>query len=202
MKKKTLVMVDIQKEFKGQKEERLFGNLYIQAVMKYIKEAHIDKLVWVVDANKETISLPTELYRLKQYILTEVYWKNYSVMKVLPPQVLEMFIDKFMVEHSDGRAFIGKGTETLFIKTGNHHLFQEMTSQLLTFIDSIKEDEVYLIGGAVGECIQDIEKVMSYYNIGFQMIPELIYPVPYSDESIYEWEVKKSPNPKGDFFLF
>lgn len=193
-------MVDIQKELEGEGNERLFGNLYINKIMDLIKTEGFTKLVWIVDANKDTISIPSDLYMLKQYIPTEVYWKNYAVMGVLPPNILNEFINKFLEEHS--KTYTAKGSDTLFIKTDNHHIFQEVTPQIQNFVESVKSDQVHLIGGAAGECIQDIEKVLAYYDISYQTLSEYVYPVPYEDESIYNWDVRVSPNPKGDFFLF
>lgn len=200
MENKTLVMVDIQKEIEGERDERLFGSLYINKIMDLIKTEGFSKLVWIVDANKDTISLPSDLYNFKQYIPTEVYWKNYAVMGVLPPNILQEFINKFLEEHS--KAYTAKGSDTLFIKTDNHHVIQEITPQILTFVESVKSDQVYLIGGAIGECIQDIEKVLAYYDVGYQTLSEYVYPVPYKDEPIYSWDVRNSSNPKGGFFLF
>lgn len=121
-------------------------------------------------------------------------------MGVLPPNILQEFINKFLEEHS--KAYTAKGSDTLFIKTDNHHVIQEITPQILTFVESVKSGQVYLIGGATGECIQDIEKVLAYYDVGYQTLSEYVYPVPYKDEPIYSWDVRNSSNPKGGFFLF
>ena len=164
----TLIIVDVQKSFK-----KFFNEMYLNELNKYCKnftdvyqifDNHVDgKNVdkdYLYDVNPK-IPNNGDLYSFpNQKLLVEkryTYQVNCDFFKkILEEDVYTKIKDK---ENKNllkrGELFKTKeGTAIVFI--GNNHKWMHLGKKLLNLLESLNGKSVTIVGGADGECLEDI----------------------------------------------
>ena len=164
----TLIIVDVQKSFK-----KYFSEMYLNELKKYcnnfqnvyqIWDNHIDgKNVDKDYLYDETPVIPIhkDLYHFpNQKDLIEKRY-NYKVdadfyKKVLDKEVYNEISDK------EERGLLNKGDifptkeGTYIVYVGNNHKWHHLSKKLYDLLLSLRNETVTIVGGADGECLEDI----------------------------------------------
>lgn len=164
----TLIIVDVQKSFK-----KFFSEMYLNELKKYCKnfqnvyqlwDNHIDgKNVdkdYLYD-DKPDIPVHKDLYHFpNQKDLIEKRY-NYNVdadfyKKILDKDVYDK-ISKMEEEKSLKKGNIFETKEgTYIVYVGNNHKWHHLSKKLYDILLSLKGRTVTIVGGADGECLEDI----------------------------------------------
>ena len=164
----TLIIVDVQKSFR-----KFFSEMYLNELKKYCKnfkyvyqifDNHIDgKNVDKDYLYDETPVIPIhkDLYHFpNQKELIEKRY-NYKVdadfyKKILDKEVYKEISDKEdRKELKKGDIFPTKeGTYIVYV--GNNHKWHHLSKKLYDLLLSLKNKTVTIVGGADGECLEDI----------------------------------------------
>ena len=164
----TLIIVDVQKSFR-----RFFSEMYLNELKKYCKnfqkvyqifDNHVDgKQVDKDYLYDETPVIPIhkDLYHFpNQKELIEKRY-NYKVdadfyKKILDKEVYKEISDKEdRKELKKGDIFPTKeGTYIVYV--GNNHKWHHLSKKLYDLLLSLKNKTVTIVGGADGECLEDI----------------------------------------------
>jgi hypothetical protein len=164
----TLIIVDVQKSFR-----KFFTEMYLHKLKEYcnqfasvyqIFDNHVDgKNVdkdYLYDDNPE-IPIHSDLYYFPNQVDIIEKRYNYDVdsdfyKKILDKDVFKKIKDK---ENRDklkkGELFLTKeGTAIVYI--GNNHKWFHIPKKLYDLFITLKGKEVIIVGGASGECLDDI----------------------------------------------
>jgi hypothetical protein len=164
----TLIVVDVQKSFR-----KYFSEMYLNELKKYCKtfqyvyqifDNHVDgKNVdkdYLYDDEPE-IPIHDDLYHFpnQKDIIEKRY--NYDVdvdfyKKILDKEVYNKISDMEKSKSlKKGDIFITK-EETYIVYVGNKHKWHHLSKKLYDLLLSLKDKTVTIVGGADGECLEDI----------------------------------------------
>jgi hypothetical protein len=182
-----LVIVDVQKSFR-----RFFSEMYLNELKKYcnnfkyvyqIFDNHVDgKNVdkdYLYDETPE-IPIHKDLYHFpNQKELIEKRY-NYQVdadfyKKILDKEVYNEISDK------EDKKLLKKGDifptkeGTYIVYIGNNHQWYHCPKKLYDLLQSLKEHEVTIVGGADGECLEDIVTTAETLDVKIKRDYKYIY---------------------------
>lgn len=166
--KKVLIIVDVQKSFR-----RYYSEMYLNELKKYcssfddvyqIFDNHIDGASvdkdYLYDENPD-IPVNGDLYKFKnQRLLIEKRYL-YDVDVTFFRKVLDSKTYNEVKEKEDKKQ-LKKGESfetkygTIIVYIGNVHNWMHVGKKLLKFLQSLKDKEVVICGGASGECLDDL----------------------------------------------
>ncbi|MNC09416.1 hypothetical protein D3C75_570390 [compost metagenome] len=153
------MIVDVQREFIKFINQNLLNN-----IKNYIEENKWANIVVLVDENKETCTIPEWMSNSSTKIVHKKYTttKDESIYNDIELGEAEKVDDGFI--YDDGK---------VVVDTDNAHdnfvipkELQEI-SKLLT--------DVVLIGGAAGECLEDVEEALKYLKVKVEINKTFTY---------------------------
>lgn len=183
----NLIIVDVQKSFK-----KYFSENYINELKKYASQFTNVYQIWdnhhqgknvdkdyLYDKNPE-IPIDKDLYTFpNQKELIEKRY-NYDVdadfyKKILDKEVYKEVSDKEnKKELRKGDIFPTKeGTYIVYV--GNNHKWHHLSKKLYDLLVSLKNKEVIIVGGADGECLEDIYIAASSLGVKIKRNWKFIY---------------------------
>jgi predicted MPP superfamily phosphohydrolase len=166
--KDILIIVDVQKSFK-----EFFTDNYIKELKKYCKKFskvyqiwdnhHLGKNVdkdYLYDRDPEEEDT-NDLYEFPNQVDLIEKRYNYKVdadfyKKILDKEVYNKISDMEKSKSlKKGDIFITK-EETYIVYVGNKHKWHHLSKKLYDLLLSLKDKTVTIVGGADGECLEDI----------------------------------------------
>ena len=164
----TLIIVDVQKSFK-----KYFSEMYLNELKKYCKEFKnvyqiFDNHVDGKDVDKDylyedepEIPIHDDLYHFPNQVDLIEKRYNYDVdadfyKKILDKEVYDKISDmEDKKELKKGDIFNTKeGTYIVYV--GNNHKWHHLSKKLYNLLLSLRNETVIIVGGADGECLEDI----------------------------------------------
>ena len=164
----TLIIVDVQKSFR-----KYFSEMYLNELKKYCNNFQNVYQLWDNHVNGKNVDkdylynktpeipIHKDLYHFpNQKELIEKRY-NYKVdadfyKKILDKEVYQEISDKEdRKELKKGDIFPTKeGTYIVYV--GNNHKWHHLSKKLYDLLTTLKDREVTIVGGADGECLEDI----------------------------------------------
>lgn len=155
----NLCIVDVQKEFIEYIPESIFNSIKL-----FIENNQWDNIVIIVDDNKGNCYIPNWMKNSATQIIHKKYWgvKNDSIYK-------DILNDKAVQEGNGFRYNNGD----LVVDTDNAHDTFKVPKKLEEMSKTISN--VILIGGAYGECLEDVEAALKYLGVKTMINNSLTY---------------------------
>jgi hypothetical protein len=163
----TLIIVDVQRSFR-----KFFSEMYLNELNKYcnnfqsvyqIWDNHVDKNVDKDYLYDETPVIPIhkDLYHFpnQKDIIEKRY--NYDVDADFYKKILDKEVYKEISDKED-KNLLKKGDifptkeGTYIVYVGNNHKWHHLSKKLYDLLLSLRDKMVTIVGGADGECLEDI----------------------------------------------
>lgn len=154
---KTLVIVDIQKDFSN-----YFNEQYLNRVENLINQGW-DKIITVVDMNMGEAEIPKFIYEASDKILEKYYGFDIAYLQELNDS------DELEIIEEDEAYRLNK---ELIIRGNAHEWFNVPEDMELCFKEL---NSVSLVGGANGECLDDVENALEYLGVEVNREESCIY---------------------------
>lgn len=169
---KTLVIVDVQNEFK----EFIQFDL-VKELMKYSEEFDNVYQVWDShDAEGVTHTFPNQVKTVEK-----LFGKNHFSDKV------KEFSEEAESSSEEGRLFKLSDGSGYLVRVDNNHDWFFINPEICDMINEIQQNDVTLVGGADGECLEDVKIAFESFGINVNMDDTYIYSAKTSeDDSIKE----------------
>lgn len=170
---KSLVIVDVQKEFDKFIQHDLVDELY-----EYAEQ--FDKVYQIWDTNKgnetPTYEFPNEIYDVKKK-----YGKKHFSPKV------KKFIEKVTDETPEGNKFRLSDENGYIVRVDNNHNWFYVNPELVELVEDLEGDKVILVGGADNECLEDVYQMFIAFGVNVKINKKYIYDAKTSpNNSIHE----------------
>jgi hypothetical protein len=170
-----LIIVDIQESF-----SKCFTDSYLKAVKNYCEK--FDSVYQVWDSNhqdKPSYKFPNEILCVEKQYGFDTYDMTYQ--NYFTEEVTDYFVDK----EQNGELEIGDYFPTIWkdmlVYVGSQHEWFLCNSKLADMFRLIKTNnkDVYIIGGADDECLEDIIIAASVFDVRLIRNEEYIYSAKY-----------------------
>lgn len=172
---KTLIIVDVQNEFKEFIQFDLVSEL-----MKYSKE--FDNVYQIWDSHEATE--PSHTFPKQVKTVEKLFGKNHFSDKV------KEFTKQAEDSTEEGKLFKLSNGEGYLVRVDNNHDWFFINPAIYDMIDEIKNNEITLVGGANQECLEDVKVAIEAFGINVTMNNKYIYSAKTSDkESVKERKV-------------
>lgn len=158
---KSLVIVDVQKEFNKFIQHDLVDELYNYA-------EKFDKVYQIWDTNKGNIS-PTYIFPNEVYNIKKRYGKNHFSPKV------KKFIKKVTDETPEGNKFKLSDENGYIVRVDNNHEWFYVNPELVDLVEDLQNDKVILVGGADNECLEDIYQMFIAFDVNVKINNKYVY---------------------------
>lgn len=172
---KHLVIVDVQKEF-----DRWMKPDFIKSVHKYAEQFPNVYQIW--DANRAV--RPSEKFPNEKMTALKRYGYDLREEDILHhfdnPVQSELKTDfqnkKFEDAQGKRKAYKTRNGELLHFVGKSHQFFmaEQELQKLIEYFKSLK-DGVTLCGGADGECLADVEAMLQYYDVPYDLNRDYVY---------------------------
>jgi hypothetical protein len=174
---KTLVIIDVQREF----DEYIQHDL-VDAISLYSEE--FDNVYQIWDTHHNTYA-PTHSFPGQIDSIPKKFGKKHFNDNV------KAFIEKINNSSEEGRTFkLSDGG--YIVRVDNNHDWFYVNSEIVDLISKIKNDDVTLVGGALGECIEDVFQTFLAFGINCKINNKFTYSAKTSQEdSIKENRILK-----------
>jgi hypothetical protein len=170
-----LVIVDVQKEF-----DRWMPKDFISDVHKYAGRFPNVYQIW--DANRA--DKPSETFPNQKRLVPKRY--GYNLRKNEIPWYFDRSVQSELSSDFEKSNFVDENGKRKAYRTkdgllmqfvGKSHSFFMAEKELQEMFDYFKtlKDGVTLCGGADGECLADIEAMMEYYDIPYDLDRHYVY---------------------------
>lgn len=169
---KVLVIVDVQKQFKKFIQHDLIGELE-----KYCE--CFDKVYQIWDSHNN-VTAPSESFSNEIDCIPKKFGKN-----CFSPAV-KKFITKIENSTEEGKVFSLKNDDGYIIRVDNNHDWFYINPEIVKLINEIKNDDITLVGGAEGECLEDVYQAF----IAFDLKTNIDHKYTYSAKTKYKDNVK------------
>lgn len=179
---KVLVIVDVQKEF----DEYIQHDL-VDALSEYAEK--FDEVYQIWDTHNNTVA-PTHSFPGQIDSVPKKYGKKHFSDEV------KQYMKEIEDSSDEGRTFKLADDEGYIVRVKNNHTWFYVNPEIVDLISKIKGDKVILVGGADGECLEDVYQTFKAFGIKVHINKKYTYSAKTSDEdSIEEVEEKiKIPN--------
>lgn len=170
-----LVVVDVQKEF-----DKWMKPGFIQKVHDYAKNVPNVYQIW--DANRAV--KPSETFANQKALVPKRYGydlKRDDIFnyfdKPVQDQLARDFDSKRFVDEDGKRKTYPTRDGSMLAFVGKSHQFFMAERELMKLLDYFKtlSDGVTLCGGADGECLADVEAMLDYYGIPYDLNRDYVY---------------------------
>lgn len=170
-----LIITDVQKEF-----EDFIPKNFVNNIIKYCDEFPITEngggVYQIWDANKAenfSYNFPNTIQTVK---------KNYGMNFDKKIKKISRKLEKKYGDIEEGKRFKLKGSETYLIKINNNHKWFYVNEGLVDMFSKLNGKNVIVIGGASGECLEDIYIAMKSFEIFPTYNHNYIYSAQTNDE--------------------
>lgn len=172
---KILVIVDVQDEFKEFIQFDLVSEL-----TKYAKE--FDKVYQVWDSHES--NKPSHKFPNQVKAVEKLFGKNHFSDKV------KDFIKQAQDSTEEGNLFKLSDNNGYIVRVDNNHDWFYINPDVYNMIQELKGHNVTLVGGANGECLEDIKVAIETFSIPVTMNDKYIYSAKTSQkDSIKEHKI-------------
>lgn len=172
---KTLIIVDVQDEF----SEFIQFDL-VKELEKYANEFDKVYQVWDShDAEKATHTFPNQVRTVEK-----LFGKNHfsDNVKEFTKQAEDSAEEGKLFKLNDGNGYL--------VRVDNNHDWFFINPEIFDMIDEIRGDEIVLVGGADGECLEDVKVAIESFGMSVTMNDKYIYSAKTTEEdSIKERKV-------------
>lgn len=180
---KTLLIVDIQSKYRNS-----FSEDYLDSTLKYLdtNERKYDKIVLIMEkfvSNGDYI--PSEIYKkLNYYPIFKCYnasytkkklenSKNFTINKGEIKSNIEIPMGSFLLQEQDGY-IIGN-------RTNNSIEMDYMNKGLYLLLNSLRNDDITIIGGGLHNCVKKTQNFLSFLDIKSTIDSENCYTIEEED---------------------
>lgn len=172
---KILVVVDVQDEF----DEFIQFDL-VKELTEYSKE--FDKVYQVWDSHEA--ETPTHTFPNQVKTVEKLFGKNHFNDEV------RQFIDEAKNSTEEGKLFKLSNDHGYLVRVDNNHDWFYINPEIYDMIEELKGHQIVLVGGADGECLEDVKVAIETFGIPVTMNDKYIYSAKTSnDDSIKEKNV-------------
>lgn len=158
---KILVVVDVQKQF-----DKYIQHDLVDEISKYAET--FDKVYQIWDTHNGTIA-PTHSFPKQVDSVPKKFGNKFFSKKV------QNFIKKIEDNTEEGTIFELSGGNGYIVRVDNNHDWFYVNPEIVDLINKIKKDEVILVGGASGECIEDVYQAFLAFNIDVEINDKYTY---------------------------
>jgi hypothetical protein len=174
---RVLVIVDVQKEFEDFIQHDLVAELSIYA-------EEFDKVYQIWDSHKATG--PTHSFPNQVKTVEKLFGKNHFSDDV------KEFTKEAENSTEEGKLFKLSNENGYLVRVDNNHDWFYVNPEITNMLLEIKNDNITLVGGADGECLEDVKVAMESFDLDVTMNDKYIYSAKTSnDDSIKESVVLK-----------
>ena len=181
----NLIIVDVQKSFR-----KWFTEMYVYKVKQYAKQYNNVYVIWdnhhegdnvdkdyLYDENPK-IPVGDEVYNFKkgQHLIEKRYQYNVTVdyyKKILDDKTFKYIKDRETKNILKTGEYFLTNQGTIIVYIGNNHKWMHVGKKLYNILNSLKGQEVTIIGGSEKECLKDI--VISARSLGVIIKEDLGY---------------------------
>lgn len=173
---KILVIVDVQKEFDDFIQHDLVDGLY-----SYSEKFEQVYQIW--DAHKNVVA-PT--YKFPNQVD--------SVQKLFGRKHFSDAVKKYTKEieksTDEGTVLKLSNNEGYVVRIDNNHKWFFVNPEITDLISKIKDDEIILVGGADGECLEDIYQAFKTFKLNVNINNKYTFSAQTNNtDSIYEKKI-------------
>lgn len=147
---KILVIVDVQKQF-----NKFIQHDLIDELSNYCE--NFDKVFQIWDTHNNV--KPSESFPKEEECIPKKFGKN-----CFSPAV-KSFIQKIEDSTEEGKVFSLKNDNGYIIRVDNNHDWFYINPEIVKLINDIKNDDVTLVGGAEGECLEDVYQTFLAFDV-------------------------------------
>jgi len=158
---RVLVIVDVQKEFDDFIQRDLVDELYDYA-------EKFEKVYQIWDSNKNQIK-PTYEFPNQVKSVKKKFGRNHFNNKV---QKFTQDIEDVSKEGTTFKLTKGNG---YIIRVDNNHQWFYVNPEITDLIEELKDDEVVLVGGADGECLEDVKVAFEAFGLNYRINKKYVY---------------------------
>lgn len=158
---RVLVIVDVQKEFAKFIQGDLVDELYDYA-------EKFDKVYQIWDSNQNQIA-PTYEFPNQVETVKKKFGKNHFNGKIqkFTQDVEDISPEGTTFKLTDGNGYV--------VRVDNNHEWFYVNPEITNMIEEIKDDDVVLVGGADGECLEDVEVAFKAFGLSFRVNKKYVY---------------------------
>ena len=175
---KTLVIVDVQKEFNKFIQHDLVDEIY-----KYCEK--FDRVYQVWDTNKNVMS-PTYKFPKEIKSVAKKFGKNHfnDKVKKYTKEIKDSTEEGTVLKLSDG---------TYVVRVDNNHDWFYVNDGIVQLILELKNDEVILVGGADNECLEDVYVAFKSFGVNVRINDKYVYSAKTSNnDSVHETQIREN----------
>ena len=159
---KILMIVDVQEEFK-----KFIPDSFVNNLIEYSKSFPTVVQIW--DSNDA--SKPSYEFANQKGIYIKKFGTKFSDDLVETVAIL----DKKYPDAKEGDIFEFDDVDSYVVKIANKHRWFYVPAKMAKLFQSLKGQSVIVVGGAYGECIQDVYEAMESFGILVQYNKGYIY---------------------------
>jgi hypothetical protein len=159
---KTLLIVDVQQQF-----QQWIPKGFIDGLINYCKNFTDVYQIW--DSNKA--AFPSYKFPNEKGVYEKKYGITFSKdLNNVCDELLKQY-----PETKEGDIFKFKDTKSIVIRVKNNHKWFYVNEPLVKFLKIMKGKNVILVGGAMQECLKDVEEALEYFGIKYEINNKFIY---------------------------
>ena len=157
----VLVIVDVQKQFKEYMQHDL-----VKELGNYANTFDAVYQIW--DTHDNAVQ-PSYKFPKQVDCVPKLFGKNFFSDKVTK------YIKSIEDSTDNGKVFKLSDGEGYVIRVTNNHDWFHINPEIVDMIGKIKNDTVTVVGGAGGECIQDIFQALLSFGVNVSMNNKYVY---------------------------
>jgi len=169
---KILVIVDVQKQF----DEFIQYDL-VEELSKYAET--FEKVYQIWDTHNNAVG-PSESFPNQVDSIPKKFGKNHFSKSV------KDFIEKMKNSTEEGDVFSLKNDEGYIVRVENNHDWFYVNPEIFDLIQDLKGNEIILVGGADGECLEDVYQAFLAFGLDSEINRNYTYSAKTSDDESIE----------------
>jgi hypothetical protein len=158
---KVLVIVDVQKEF----DEYIQHDL-VDALSEYAEKFDTVYQIW--DTHNGTVG-PTHSFPNQIDSIPKKFGKKHFSDKV------QKYIKNIEDSSDNGRTFKLSDDDGYIVRVKNNHDWFYVNPEIIDLISKIKDKKVILVGGADGECLEDVYQTFKTFGLNVHINKKYTY---------------------------
>jgi hypothetical protein len=157
---KTLVIVDVQLEF-----DKYIQHNLVEELTKYTEEFDNIYQIWDThnNASEPTYDFPKQIDAIPKKFGKKHFNDN-----------VKEFINKHKND-KEGKTYKLTNGDGYIVRVDNNHDWFYVNPEICELISKIKDDKVILVGGAEGECIEDVYQAFLAFDIDATINDKYVY---------------------------
>ena len=168
----TLVIVDVQKQF-----DKYIQYDLVEELSKYAEK--FDKVYQIWDTHNGVVG-PTHSFPKQIDSIPKKFGKKFFSKKVTE------FIKKMEDSTEEGSVFSLSDGEGYIVRVDNNHDWFFVNPEIVDLINDVKGDKVILVGGADGECLEDVYQAFLAFGLDVRINRKYTYSAKTSQEDSIE----------------